>query len=63
MFSGFGGSILNIKLKPNLLNSSWVICKISFIHLCKLGFLLCQVIILSGKHHVSLSVTIPVQAT
>jgi hypothetical protein len=36
--------------------------KISFIQLCKLGFLSYQVIILSGKYHLSLPVTIPVQA-
>jgi len=36
--------------------------KISFIHLCKLGLLLYQVIILSGKYHLSLPATIPVQA-
>jgi len=36
--------------------------KISFIHLCKLGFLLYQVIILSRKYHLSLPITIPVLA-
>jgi hypothetical protein len=36
--------------------------KISFTQLCKLGFLLYQVIILSGKYHLSHPVTIPVQA-
>jgi len=61
MFSGFGGSILYIKTyKP--MKQFMAHMKISFIHLYKLGFLLYQVIILSGKYHLSPPVTIPAQA-